>query len=79
MTARENIERTIDTLADYICAHKDDRDIIAAANAMANLYSSLNTDLGSMADMFTRALETRSNELSISDKPLFGIGYAMSD
>lgn len=79
MTARENIERTIEVLADYVCTHKDDHDIIAAANAMAKLYSSLNTDLGSMADMFTRVLEAKADELRNADKPSWGIGYAMSD
>lgn len=79
MTARENMERTIDVLADYICAHKDDRDIIAAANAMAKLYSALNTDLGSMANMFTQVLESKAKELSCTDNPSWGIGYAMSD
>ena len=48
MTAKENIERTIEVLAEYIEANRDSKDIVPAANAMAKLYSAINADMTDM-------------------------------
>lgn len=57
MTTKDNIERTIAILADYIKANKGSANIVPAANAIAKLYGALNSDMTGMIEAMKQALE----------------------
>lgn len=57
MTTKDNIERAIAILADYIEANKSSANIVPAANAIAKLYRALNSDMTGMFEAMKQALE----------------------
>ena len=57
MTTKDNIERTIAILDDYIEANKGSANIVPAANAIAKLYGALNSDMTGMLEIMKQALE----------------------
>ena len=51
MTAKENVERTIAVLADRIAKTESGKEAVAAARAMAELYSAINADVQPMYEV----------------------------